>query len=141
MQGFKVCGVSEKGIKAMPMSMSKYAGSFVRLEDVQDGPREETIHKVTQGKFDKPNLLFESGRLLSLNTTNARTLYAAYGDNSQDWCDKRIKLFAGLLTNPEGKKQDGVLVEPISPKLSLAERTPLTEESAPSNEMDDEVPF
>lgn len=115
------------------MDMRKYSGSsFIKFEDVKDGQREETIYKLTEGKFGKPNLLFESGRQFSLNTANNNVLIAAYGPNGQDWPGMRIKLYAGK-TKFEGKEIDTVSVQPISPTLPEAERTPLPAEA------DDEI--
>ena len=118
------------------MDMRKYGSSFIRLEDVLDGPLQETIHKVTDGKFDKPNLLYESGRQLGLNATNRNALIAAYGPNSDDWPGMVIEHYAGILKNQKGEDQDGVRVRPISPPLPENERTPLP---AASSEMDDEI--
>jgi hypothetical protein len=120
------------------MDMRRYAkSSFIRFDDVKGGPREGTIIKVTEGQFGKPDLLFDTGERLSVNPTNTTTLIEAYGPNDQDWLGMRIKLFAG--TTPfQGKEQDSVLVEPISPGKPEAERTPLP---ANSGEMNDEIPF
>jgi hypothetical protein len=120
------------------MDMRKYGSSFYTLEDVLDGPCQETIAKVTEGKFGKPNLLFESGRQFGLNATNRHVLVAAYGHNSDDWIDMRVELFAGIVINQKGEEQDGVRVRPVSPGLPEAERTPLPAES---NEMEEDVPF
>jgi hypothetical protein len=42
--------------------MRKYSGaSFLKINDVRDGPLQETIPGVKSGKYDKANLVFESG--------------------------------------------------------------------------------
>ena len=48
------------------MAMRQYAGScFLKFDnDVQSAPRVEKIQEVTTGKWDKPDLKFESGACL-----------------------------------------------------------------------------
>ena len=60
------------------MDMRKYAGeSFIRVDNVRNGSLQERIALVKEGKFERPDLIFESGDILSLNTANARTLIKA----------------------------------------------------------------
>ncbi len=109
------------------MDMRQYTGgSFVKLDDVRDGPLTETISGVVPGKYDKPNLQFESGSALSLNATNLKTLIRAYGPNSVDWLAKEVELYAGQVDFKD-RPLDAVLVRPISPPLKPAERTKLDE--------------
>jgi hypothetical protein len=106
------------------MDMRKYAGSsFIRIEDVQSGPREGTIVKVTEGRYGKPDLLFARGERLSLNATNVKTLIDAYGSSDQDWIGMNVELYAGT-TRYQGQEKDSVLVRPISPGKPEAERRP-----------------
>jgi F0F1-type ATP synthase epsilon subunit len=52
------------------MDMREFAGSsFITVESLRDGPREETIVSVEPGKYDKPVATFESGKKLSLKTS------------------------------------------------------------------------
>ena len=61
------------------MDMRDYVGpSYIKVPDVVDAPRREKIAALQDGSFGK-ELKFESGDLLSLNKTNARTLVRAYG--------------------------------------------------------------
>jgi hypothetical protein len=107
------------------MDMRQYTGeSFVKLDDVRDGPLTETISGVVPGKYEKPNLQFESGSALSLNATNNKTLIRAYGPNSSDWIGKEVELFAGQVEF-QGRPLDAVLVRSISPPLKASERTKL----------------
>jgi hypothetical protein len=109
------------------IDMRKYSGErFVKLDDVRAGPLHETIAAVKAGKFDKPNLGFVSGAMLSLNATNNMTLLRHYGPNSDDWVNKEIELYAGQVEF-QGRPLDAVLVRPISPALKPAERTKLPE--------------
>ena len=107
------------------MDMRKYSSeSFIKLDDVRDGPLQETIAAVKAGKFDKPNLAFESGAALSLNATNNQILIRTYGPNSDDWIGKEIELYAGEVEF-QNRPLDAVLVRAISPPLKAAERTKL----------------
>ena len=122
------------------MDMRQYAGScFLKFEDVQDAPRVEKIQDVIPGKYDKPDLKFESGDCLSLNATNCKTLCRAYGDDSRDWIGCKIELYAGK-TDFQGEKKDSVLVRPLSPQ-----KNPASEAKQPKrddlDDLDDRIPF
>ena len=78
------------------MDMRQFAGSsFITVETLRDGPREEVIVSVEPGKYDKPVATFESGAKFSLNVTNVNTLIKAYGPNDQDWIDCTVELYIG----------------------------------------------
>lgn len=113
-------------------NMRKYAASrFLKLDDVLDQPRHETIVEVTDGKWDKPVLKFESGALFSLNKVNTGDMIAAYGDESDNWIGITIELFAGE-TKYGGDSTDTVRIRPV---------TPPTPKSSGRAELDDEIPF
>ena len=117
------------------MDMQEFSGGgFVKVDDVKEGPIKEQIDAVKLGKWDKPNLVFESGSLLSVNATNNRILMRAYGRNSDDWVGKEIELYLGEIEF-QGTPQEAVLVRPISPpikpKKPPAEKPPF----------DDEIPW
>jgi len=113
------------------MDTQKFSGgSFVKVANVKEGPIKERIGTVTLGKWDKPNLVFESGNLLSVNATNNQILMRAYGRNSDDWAGKEVELYLGEIEF-QGTPREAVLVRPISPPLKPAERTkPLSEPKA-----------
>jgi hypothetical protein len=93
----------------MAMDMRRFSGEhFIKVDDVRDGPLQEVIAGVKLGKYDKPDLVFESGDLLSLNATNNKTLVRAYGPNSDDWIGKEVELFHGEIEY-QGKMQEAVL--------------------------------
>jgi hypothetical protein len=107
------------------MDMRQYAGeSFIKVADVKNDPLKEQIAVIKNGKWDRPNLVFESGNLLSLNATNTRTLVRAYGPNGTDWIGKQIELYLGQVETKDGLA-DSVLVRPVSPPLKSAEQTKL----------------
>jgi hypothetical protein len=73
--------------------MRKYSsGHFIKIDDVRGGPLNEVIDDAKIGKFDKPDLIFESGDRLWLNATNNSVLVRAYGPNSDNWIGKEIEL-------------------------------------------------
>lgn len=134
------------------MDMKKYATEhFIKVDDVRDGPIEDQIAVVKAGQFDKPNLVLESGDVLSLNATNRKKLVRAYGTESDLWIGKMIKLFLGMIEY-QGSDHEAVLVEPISPpikegkakasKADKADKATDQKKPAPlSDEMSDEIPF
>jgi hypothetical protein len=116
-------------------NMRKYASSrFLKLEDVFDRPRRETVVEVTDGKWDKPVLRFQSGA--QLNATNVGTMIAAYGDDSDDWIGVEIELYAGE-TKFQGGMTDSVLIRPVTPPTPMAKRRPGSEPEP----FKDEIPF
>jgi hypothetical protein len=120
------------------MDMRKYSGeAFLKVSDVRDGPLQMQIAAIREGRYDKPDAVFETGEALSLNATNRKILVRAYGPDSDDWVGKVIELFLGEI---EFQKQmhEAVLVRPVSPPLKAAERTkPAQKRSA---DFDDEIP-
>jgi hypothetical protein len=123
------------------MNMKEYAGDmYLRVEDIRDsGPKRMKIDDVEEGQFDKPVLRLSDDTLLSINSTNAKTLIRAYGEESDDWLGKVVELYIGE-TQYRGAPKDSILVKPISPPIPISERrTPKpAENSAP---IDDEIPF
>jgi hypothetical protein len=129
------------------MDMRKYSGlTFIKVADVRNGALQMQIAAVKEGKYGRPDLVFESGEILSLNASNNRILMRAYGSNSDDWIGKKIELTLGQLLF-EGKLQDAVIVKPIDASISPSQKTPVPLETlskaAPKkrDDMDDEIPF
>jgi hypothetical protein len=121
--------------------MRKYAGStFIGVDNLRDGPREETIVSVTLGKYDKPVALFESGDQLTLNKTNTGTLVKSYGPNGQDWVGCIIELSVGP-RKYNGDDIESVVVKPVTPPKPLAARTPLPKRPSKKPDLDDDIPF
>ena len=80
------------------MDMRKYSGAiFIKVADVRNGALQMQIAAVKEGKYGRPDLVFESGEILSLNASNNRILMSAYGSNSDDWIGKKIDLTLGQL--------------------------------------------
>jgi hypothetical protein len=117
----------------MKMDMRKFSGEhFIKVDDVRNGPIQGQIAVVRQGKYDKPDLVFESGDVLSLNTTNTQTLIRAFGADSEYWTAKQIEMFLGEIQY-QGSDHEAVLVRPISPPTRPAAET--------KADFDDEIPY
>jgi len=120
------------------MDMRRFSGqTFLKVDDVRDAPLREIIAIIKIGKYEKPDLYFESGDCLSLNATNNAKLIRAYGANSDDWLGKEIELFVGEIEF-QNKPIDAVLVKPISPPLKQQERT---KPPAMHDPLDDEIQY
>jgi len=122
------------------MDMRRYSGTaFIKPGDVKAGPIRVVIVDVTEGKYGRPDLEFDDGTKLSVNTTNNRTLVIAYGAESDDWINKEIELSLGEVEY-NGEMQETVIVKPISPPVEKKPPPPKPKNSS-GGDMDDEVPF
>jgi hypothetical protein len=118
------------------MDMRKFAGkSFIKVDDVRNGPLQVKIAVVKQGQYDKPDLVFETGEILGLNATNTKALMRAYGPDSDDWVGKEIELYLGEVEY-QGEMQPAVLVRPISPPIAAAAKAAAAKKLGNS-----EIPF
>ena len=114
------------------MDMSKYMGSpFLKVEDVEEGPRRVRIVKIETGQYDKPVATFDDNSRLSLNVTNSRALGRAYGTDSRDWIDKDVELYLGEIEyNHEPKPS--VLVRPLTlPAMAQTKQRPPSDDAIP----------
>jgi hypothetical protein len=117
------------------MDATKFYGSaFLKIGDVKaaGGKISVAIADVQEGRFDKPNLIFDDGTQLSCNATNTRKLAQEYGTETDDWHGKAIDLIVGLI-DYQGRPQEAILVVPVSPSIKPP--------PARRGEMDDEIPF
>jgi hypothetical protein len=127
----------------MNMDMRQYVGEqFIKVDDVRAGPLAVQIKTVKQGKFDRPEVVFESGETFSLNVNNTKILTRAYGPDSTDWHGKKVTLELGKVEY-QGALQDSVVVKPVSPPLAADERAKATTKmaAAAKADMDDSIPF
>jgi hypothetical protein len=93
------------------IDLRDYSGSqFIKLADVKDGPIRRTIAGLVDGKYGKPDCIFDDGSRLSLNKTNVKTLRRAYGDFDADQVGKEIELFEGDFLTNDGTTTPGVAV-------------------------------
>ena len=112
----------------MGLDMKQYSGRrFIKVDDVRAAPITDVIAGVTEGSFDKPDMVLESGDTLSLNKTNVATLRRAFGDDSDAWVGEHVELYLGKIKY-QGSAKDAVLV-----KAALA--------PAGAGDQSDEIPF
>jgi hypothetical protein len=126
------------------MDMRQYLTSaFITLDDLRDGPqpRREKIADVVEGKFDKPNIKFASGDMVSVNATNGRVLMRAFGPETSKWIGCEVELYIGQLEY-QGSLQDGVRIRPITAKTAAnKEEPPPHTELPPTRDDDSDIPF
>jgi hypothetical protein len=119
------------------MQMSKYASkSFIKPEDLVDGPQRKTILSVEEGKFEKPVLTFHDGTRLSLNGTNVSKLIGELGGESDDWIGHEVELRVATLRY-NGQDNPAVLVRVLNQVPAAAQAKPQPVRS----DMDDVIPF
>lgn len=117
------------------MDMKQFMGSrFLKLDDVRRKPIRAVITDVQEGKYQKPDLVFEDGSKLGANATNVCTLVRAFGGASEDWIGKEVELHVGTIEY-KGENNDAILVRPISTTI---EENGI---AGKRGDMDDEVPF
>ena len=119
------------------MDMRKFSGeNFVKVNDVRDGSIKGKVVGLREGRYGKPDLILESGDILSVNATNNKMLMRAYGTESDHWIGKMIELFLGEIEY-QGKMQEAVLVRPISPLVKAKEQTKLKQATGDGKPFDD----
>jgi hypothetical protein len=96
-------------------NMRKFAATeFAKVDDLRGG-REETIAEIVDGKFERPDIIFESGARMSLDGTITLTLCNGFGDSDEDWIGCVVYLFVGA------NRDQGVdMVIPISAPIKKA---------------------
>jgi hypothetical protein len=100
-----------------------FKSQYLKSSDVKAKAKIATISNleveaVGQDKKEKPVLYFEDDlRPMVCNKTNFETIEEAFGD-SDNWPGQKIKIFCARTTF-QGKKTDGIRVEPIIPKPAL----------------------
>jgi hypothetical protein len=123
----------------MGMDMRKYAGEhFIGVEDVRDRPLQVEIAVIKEGKFGRPNLVFEDGGILSLNATNTKILIRNYGPDGDGWVGKEIELTLGKVSY-QGDENDSVVIKPISPQIAAKEKTAAAKKLG--DELNDDIPY
>ncbi len=124
-----------------------FQSDYLKAADLRD--RQVTViidrverHQVGKDKEDKPVLFFDGkDKGVILNKTNANTIAAVYGDESDDWKGGEVILFSAPTQNPEGKTVDGIRIKipPRKPATARPVQQPTQRESAA--EIDDDIPF
>lgn len=126
----------------MPRVSEMIQSKYLRKEDF-DEDQVATIKDLKleemQGSGDTKWILYfvELDKGLVLNTTTIRVLEAAFGDNSDDWKAKRVKIYVDPNVSFQGRVVGGLrLMPPPKPKP----KAPVAAAKAAA-EFDDEIPF
>src|SRR6266487_2201721 len=96
-----------------------FQSKFLKSADVKAKPLVAVIsycafESVGQDKKEKPVTYFESGKPVVCNRTNFEAIEDAFGD-SDNWPGHKVKVYCAPTTF-QGKRVDGIRVEPIVPK-------------------------
>jgi hypothetical protein len=110
------------------MDLTKYASArrFIRLADVQNGPKRKIIASIGEGDYDKPVATFTDGTKISLNKTNVSALIDLFGSaDSKYVVGKVVELYAGNVRF-QGDDKPSVLLRAV-PDIDDLEETKVTE--------------
>jgi hypothetical protein len=101
------------------MRIDKYLkNNFLNVDDIKaSGPIQGTIACVTEGRFEKLNLIFDDGTQVSCNQTSCKALARAYGKESDGWIGKKVEVTLGKIQYND-ETQEIILVKPISPAIA-----------------------
>jgi hypothetical protein len=137
----------------MKMDMRQYASTYIKPDNVRDGPIQTRIVNVFEGeRHGRPVLELETGSQFTLNDGNTNTLIQAWGYNSENWIGQEIELVLGTYkdwrSDPIVDKET-VKVRAISPAKTAEGNSgaaskpplPVSKTATRAEEMDDEVPF
>jgi hypothetical protein len=162
--GFRTLGLKCVEItpreKEPAMDMRQYASTYVKPDNVRDGPIQTRIANLFESEqTGRPVLELETGSQFTLNDSNTNTLIKAWGYKSEDWIGQELELFLGTYkdwkSDPPTDKET-VKVRAISPA-----KTPTADGGAPTvskllprasrpgaaggppkrDDMDDSIPF
>jgi hypothetical protein len=126
----------------MDISDQMTSSGFIKVPDLANGPERNVIDDVRPGRYERPDLFLQGGRMLSLNVTNMRALASAWGTETDAWIGKEVELYVGKIQF-QGQDRDSVLVRAISPAIPLSERAkaPSPPKQKLSSELNDDIPF
>lgn len=95
-------------------------GKFLKVDDVKDGQifTIEVFEKITSRIGDRPLIRFKNvEQPFGLNATNADKLVELFGDDTDDWEGKKIKLIKVRARNPQlGKEVDALRIQSATKK-------------------------
>jgi hypothetical protein len=137
----------------MAIDMRQYASTYIKPDNVRDGPIQTRIINVFEsGQTGRPVLELETGSQFTLNDGNTNTLIKAWGYNSDDWIGQEIELFLGTYKDwksdpPADKETVKVRAVPSAKTAAgnsgTASKPPLPPGKTASrkDDLSDEVPF
>ena len=105
------------GLKAS--AFTEGPSTYVKTDDVKAGPQKFVIQAVeaTENPDGKPalQLVFQGGKKLTLNKTNARVLAGMIGDDTDAWLGKKVVVRFDPSVVYAGKMVGGMRVQPVTP--------------------------
>ena len=104
------------GLKASAFTSG--ASNYVKSDDVKAGPQKFVVSSVepseTPDKKPALQLVFEGGKKLTLNKTNARVMQGLIGDDTDTWIGKTIIVSFDPTVMYAGKMVGGIRVRPAN---------------------------
>jgi hypothetical protein len=103
------------------MDMRQFASSWVKAEDVKDGPILTTILAVLMNdKLGRPMLELATGQQFTLFPNHVDILIRAWGTDPSEWPGYEVELSHDIYTvkNKDGSKEEkeGVKIRAVSPR-------------------------
>jgi hypothetical protein len=134
------------------MDARKYASTYIKADQVRDGPIQTRIINVFESEqYSRLVLELENGSQFTLNEGNTNVLINAWGCNTDDWIGQEIEFTLGTYKDwRSDQDKETVKVRAISPaKTAQNGGAPVSKPLPPSiksvpprqDNMDDEVPF
>jgi hypothetical protein len=124
------------------MDTRKFGTTFIKPDDVRDGPIQDRIINVfVSERYNCAVLELENGYQFSVNQTNNRILAKAYGWESDHWLDQVIEFALGSYKdwNDNNQEKETVVVRPISVRQPSADNGGA--KAASKRDFDDAIPF
>lgn len=128
----------------MPKVSDMIQSKFLRKEDF-DEDQVCTIADVKlepmQGSNDTKWCLYfrEHQKAMVLNTTTIRVLEQAFGEDSDDWRGKRVKVYVDPNVSFQGRIVGGLRLRP--PSKAAAQPAPAPKPATADEQFDDDAPF
>lgn len=96
-----------------------FPSDYIKAEDLADRPHQLTMDRVEikeVGDDTKPVLYFRGKKKgLAINKTNANTIAALYGEETDDWHGKELVIFP-TMTDFQGRQTPCIRVRAAQPK-------------------------
>jgi hypothetical protein len=134
----------------------EFPSKYLKAADLQGHAVKTTIRDVVSEQIggDRKLIMYFKGKEkgMVLNKTNARTIGDVFGDDTDDWIDKQIEVFA-MKVDFQGRMVDGLRVRVLPPprKANIAPNArdramaeagpPPADDGYRGDPMDDEIPF
>lgn len=128
----------------MPKTSEMIQSKYMRKEDIEEDTimtiKDCTLEDVGQDqqKEQRWALWFkEFPKAMILNVTTIRVLEQAFGDDTDDWMGKRVKVYVDPNVSFQGRVVGGLRLRPPPKQV----KTPVKPTKTDEDEFADEVPF